>query len=222
MLELLQSFLRAAFLVIATLNVYSLAIAQESQHFEDPLDHDQAVRAIQQAGSKGTGIPIKSGSVKLKLGSAILNDDLIELSGIENIIFNSDGSGFTVSLSGDHFFDFDKSDLLPAAIKSLEKISTLTQAYKVKSMLVEGHTDSLGSKMYNQLLSHERANSAKNWLVSNGFPESLITARGRGENFPLEPNYKDNGEDNPEGRARNRRIDLTVSTVKKSNDSSAH
>lgn len=67
---------------------------------------------------------------------------------------------------------------------------------------ISGHTDSRGSNSSNQILSQERANSVKDWLVSKGIDPSRITAVGYGEEMPLVPN------DSPENMAKNRRIEF--------------
>jgi outer membrane protein OmpA-like peptidoglycan-associated protein len=62
-------------------------------------------------------------------------------------------------------------------------------------------------------LSDDRAASVKNWLVQNaGVSASRITTRGFGETKPVAPNTNPNGTDNPEGRQKNRRVEITIRT----------
>ena len=75
---------------------------------------------------------------------------------------------------------------------------------------IEGHTDSKGTDAYNQKLSERRANAVKNYLESNGVTASRLDAVGKGESDPVVPNTKPDGKDNPEGRAKNRRVELKV------------
>jgi outer membrane protein OmpA-like peptidoglycan-associated protein len=67
---------------------------------------------------------------------------------------------------------------------------------------ISGHTDSRGTDANNQSLSERRANSVKDWLVSNGISSSRITTVGYGESKPIAPN------DSPENMLRNRRIEF--------------
>jgi hypothetical protein len=67
-------------------------------------------------------------------------------------------------------------------------------------VLIEGHTDGVGSHAHNMKLSDDRAVSVKNWLVLNaGVSASRITTRGFGETKPVAPNTNPNGSDNPAG-----------------------
>ena len=70
---------------------------------------------------------------------------------------------------------------------------------------LEGHTDDRGRDQYNQLLSEQRADSARNYLIAEfDFPESKLIARGQGEKMPLVPNTDD------AARSLNRRVDIRV------------
>jgi outer membrane protein OmpA-like peptidoglycan-associated protein len=62
-------------------------------------------------------------------------------------------------------------------------------------------------------LSDDRAASVKSWLVQNaGVSASRITTRGWGETKPVAPNTNTNGSDNPAGRQKNRRVEITIRT----------
>jgi outer membrane protein OmpA-like peptidoglycan-associated protein len=71
-------------------------------------------------------------------------------------------------------------------------------------MVVEGHTDSQGSVDFNQNLSLQRAQSVRDYLVSRGIAADRISANGLGSTRPIAPN------NNPEGRANNRRVEIIV------------
>jgi OOP family OmpA-OmpF porin len=73
------------------------------------------------------------------------------------------------------------------------------------TVLVEGHTDSHGSDELNQKLSQERADAVKQYILANmDLPPSSIDAAGFGESKPIASN------ETPEGREKNRRIDLVI------------
>ena len=125
------------------------------------------------------------------------------------------GQAIVIDLSSDVLFDFDKSDIKPPAVATLDKVAVIIQAKSTGKVLIEGHTDAKGSKAYNQKLSERRAAAVKRWLVDHHRlnPGRFVT-RGWGETRPVAPNTHEDGRDNPEGRARNRRVVITISGVK--------
>jgi outer membrane protein OmpA-like peptidoglycan-associated protein len=114
-----------------------------------------------------------------------------------------------IELSSDVLFDFDKADLLPKAIPALEKVATILKSYPNAACSIEGHTDNKGLKDYNQKLSERRAASVKDWLTAHGV-SSPMTTRGWGATKPVAPNALPNGRDDPEGRKKNRRVEIVV------------
>ena len=118
-----------------------------------------------------------------------------------------------IELDADVLFDFDKYNLKPEATESLKKVSQVVQSYAQAPLLIEGHTDGMGTHAHNMKLSDDRAASVKHWLVQNAaVPENRITTRGWGETKPVAPNKNPNGTDNPAGRQKNRRVELTLRT----------
>ena len=110
----------------------------------------------------------------------------------------------SLSLGADAFFDFDKSNLKPEGRDALSRLASDMAGANVQSVDIVGHTDSIGTEAYNQGLSERRAPSASDFMVSQGVNPGLITTRGMGELQPVAPN------NTPEGRAQNRRVDITV------------
>jgi len=98
-------------------------------------------------------------------------------------------------------FDFNRAtlrpDSLPALIAARDAILTLGGDWRI-----EGHTDSVGSRGYNQTLSEARALAVRDWLVAAGVPAAGLTAQG----FAFDRPVADNATD--AGRARNRRVEL--------------
>ena len=102
-------------------------------------------------------------------------------------------------------FDFNKATLKPEARSQL---ATVLQALKEQpglNVLVVGHTDSVGSDAYNMGLSQRRAESVATYLVQNGVPRQSIKTEWHGESQPVASNA------NAEGRAQNRRVEITLS-----------
>jgi OmpA-OmpF porin, OOP family len=116
----------------------------------------------------------------------------------------------TIDLRGVNF-DFDKANLRPDAVAILEEASAILNAHPDMRVEVAGHTDAIGTAEYNQGLSERRARAVYDYLTSHGVDASRISGpNGYGETRPIAPNTNEDGSDNPEGRARNRRTELNV------------
>src|SRR5881398_535675 len=111
--------------------------------------------------------------------------------------------GLIVNMS-DVLFATGSYTLKPGAREKLAKISGIVLAHPGLTMQIEGHTDSVGGDEFNQTLSERRAGSVRDFLADQGVPASSITARGLGKTEPVASN------DTPEGRQRNRRVELVV------------
>ena len=86
----------------------------------------------------------------------------------------------------------------------LNQIATTLKANSVCRINIVGHTDNRGSDQYNQQLSEERANSVRDYLISQGVNGETLTAQGRGEAVPL----AGADQSTEEGLAANRRIEF--------------
>ena len=112
--------------------------------------------------------------------------------------------GLVVNMS-DVLFDSGKYTLRPLAREKLAKISGIVLAYPSLHLAVEGNTDSVGTELYNQELSEQRAEGVRSYLTQQGVPESSTSAMGFGKSRPIASN------DTSEGRQQNRRVELIVS-----------
>lgn len=92
----------------------------------------------------------------------------------------------TVVLVTDQLFAFDKAILTNAAKARLDKdvIGRIATCVSLESVVVEGHTDRLGSQQYNQKLSEKRADAVKAYLVSKGVAKDKIETIGMGKTVP--------------------------------------
>jgi outer membrane protein OmpA-like peptidoglycan-associated protein len=108
-------------------------------------------------------------------------------------------------LARDVLFEFNSDRLQPEAIESLKRlVQYLSRPPGLTTLIVEGHTDSVGSAIYNENLSQRRADSVRKALISVGLSASKVKAIGYGESRPI----ADNG--NFQGRAMNRRVEFKV------------
>jgi outer membrane protein OmpA-like peptidoglycan-associated protein len=105
---------------------------------------------------------------------------------------------------GDVLFATGKSDLQPAALSTLDSVLAAISKEPKRSIVVEGHTDSVGSASANLELSQRRADAVMQYLVAHGIAPQRIKADGRGEANPVDTNAT------AEGRQHNRRVDVIV------------
>lgn len=115
-------------------------------------------------------------------------------------------------VSADALFEFDKSELSADAEETLRVLGPLVAEKNPKSIRLEGHTDSKGSDDYNQRLSEERARAVEQWISKEKITTAPVSRAGFGERKPVAPNEKPDGSDSPEGRQKNRRVEIVLST----------
>jgi OmpA-OmpF porin, OOP family len=87
----------------------------------------------------------------------------------------------------------------------LNRLATFLSANPQTRILIEGHTDSRGSDEYNEVLSERRAKAVATELMSRGISPDQVQTLGRGKSYPVASN------DTPEGRQRNRRVEIVFS-----------
>jgi len=114
------------------------------------------------------------------------------------------GEGIKVTFDSGILFDFDSSELRPAARRNLDELAASVRDFDDTEIMVVGHTDSQGSASYNQGLSERRANAAYRYLADQGVRPSRIRALGRGEEEPVTSN------DTESGRQENRRVEVAI------------
>jgi outer membrane protein OmpA-like peptidoglycan-associated protein len=126
----------------------------------------------------------------------IVRDDFLE--GLKAI---DEGSAIVLE---NIFFEFNKTELLPASYEELDKVAFFMLEDDIKLIEISGHTDNEGSDSYNQKLSEGRAAAVVNYLASRGVKPERMTAAGFGESRPVDTNQTETG------RAQNRRVEFTL------------
>lgn len=122
-----------------------------------------------------------------------------------------DSCGTKITLSNAILFRVEDSTIDPEAKKVLNEVAGVLKEGKVPAAKVYGHTDSVNSDEENLVLSQERALSVVTYLTDQGVTSSLIP-EGMGEKHPIANNINKNGSDNPDGRAKNRRVEIFIPT----------
>ncbi len=196
---------------------------------------EEAEQAVQRTGSNGpkmimietgSAVPIESTSVDVLLrkentqkhekdirgGADELDMHAVPLErAISELGAKTTDTAIIINLKSDVLFDFDKWDIKKEAIPTLAKVAVIIKKKGKGRTLIEGHTDSIGSLAYNQKLSERRAEAVKSWLVKRfGLKPEMFIVKGYGETKPIAPNTNKDGSDNPAGRARNRRVTITI------------
>jgi len=134
-----------------------------------------------------------------------------DIAGANVVVVDETPQATRLTVQNDVLFDFDKAELRPEAAQALARVAEIIRQRQPRRVRVLGHTDSLGADAYNQALSERRARSVETWLASNGgggLPE--MQAEGRGEREPVAPNAAPDGRDDPDGRQRNRRVEVLL------------
>jgi len=117
--------------------------------------------------------------------------------------------GLVMNLGGDHLkFDFDKAELRPQDRELLSRIAGILMTSRDYTVSVRGHTDDVGSDVYNQKLSERRAQVVRDYLVESGMSPDILSVEGHGKSLPRVPGHSE------EARAKNRRVELAIVNVR--------
>jgi len=114
-------------------------------------------------------------------------------------ILSAEDTKFTV------FFQHNSNQLPQQTLDTLDRIIALAADHPISTITITGYTDSHGDKLYNVMLSAERANRVKAYLVQKGVPAVKIKVFGKGPENPIESNAT------LEGRKKNRRVEIELS-----------
>ena len=101
-------------------------------------------------------------------------------------------------------FSFDNYSITRSYKVFLDSLKEFIEQHENISVIIEGHTDNVGSEQYNMALSQRRATSVLNYLTEKGIDKKILTAKGLGEVKPIASNA------NPAGRALNRRTEIYI------------
>lgn len=109
-----------------------------------------------------------------------------------------------LDIPSDASFDVGRSAIKPNFVPVLNRFADSLNQNPVTTVTIIGHTDSTGSDAINNPLSFERANAARNYLISRGVAPQRIATDGRGSREPIASNATE------QGRAQNRRVEIYV------------
>jgi outer membrane protein OmpA-like peptidoglycan-associated protein len=117
-----------------------------------------------------------------------------------------DTSNHTITSVGTCYFNYNSAKKITYRNFSKRLLKKLSLKLKEadSKIVVTGHSDNVGSKEYNSQLGLERAEKVKQYLIKKGVPADMIEVSSKGETDPVTSNQS------PEGRARNRRVEITI------------
>lgn len=118
--------------------------------------------------------------------------------------------GLVVTL-GDMLFETGKSNLKGNAVNDLAKLSNFLKKYPDRSLMIEGHTDNIGSEDSNMSLSQRRSDSVRMFLVQQGVNSNRLSSSGKGEGSPISDN------ESVAGRSLNRRVEVIITNSTNTN-----
>lgn len=137
--------------------------------------------------------------------AAIAGDEAARLrTELEGLQAKQTDRGMVLTL-GDVLFNSGRSELRPAAMRTVERLADFMQQRAKLSVLIEGHTDNVGEDAYNVNLSQQRADAVSSVLGARGIDSQRVRSHGLGEAYPSASN------DSAGGRQQNRRVEIVFS-----------
>lgn len=160
-----------------------------------------------QSGNNRTGAVVGA-AAGAAVGAAVgrrMDKQEAELRQIEGVEVTRPSEGeISVRMTSDILFDFNSAALRSGSRETLNELASNFSQYPDNEIIVEGHTDSVGSDAYNQKLSEQRASTVADYLIDRGVAASNVIVYGYGELRPKSTN------DTAEGRQLNRRVEIHI------------
>lgn len=147
----------------------------------------------------------KNDADRANSSAALAGDEAARLrTELEGLQAKQTDRGMVLTL-GDVLFNSGRSELRPAAMRTVERLADFMQQRAKLSVLIEGHTDNVGEDAYNVNLSQQRADAVGSALASHGIGVQRVRSHGLGETYPSASN------DSAGGRQQNRRVEIVFS-----------
>jgi len=215
----MRQFATIAARAVATLTVLAWVILPAAHGAR--LRAFQAFRALraadagqQQPGQiqQPTGTWQKPGEIQQPKGTWQKPGEIQVPKGIQAIQAHESGCEQRLTTVADALFEFDKATLGADAEQTLAVLGPQIAQRGEHPIVIEGHTDSIGSDAHNQRLSEQRAAAVRAWLAAHRFVPASTPIKGYGKTRPVAPNANPDGSDNPTGRQKNRRVEVVIKT----------
>lgn len=197
---------------VASIALCLLASCSGEQQKAAPKPQDAQLTAQKSGVSSGSATKaLPPASVSKGMAGETMNADVSGLSGdISDLSVRVTATATIVDLPADILFAFDQATPSAGAQGPLQKLLGYVRAGASGTVTVTGYTDAKGEDAYNLALSQKRAQAVADWLKGQGVAVGRLTVVGKGEADPIAPNAKADGSDDPDGRAKNRRVSVTI------------
>jgi outer membrane protein OmpA-like peptidoglycan-associated protein len=159
--------------------------------------------AMDQAALRAKEQAAKDDAARAQAQTAALRAQLLRQ--LNEVLQTTDTPRGLVVNMADVLFETNKYALSQDAQLKLAKLSGIIQAHPGLNLAIEGYTDTTGTSDYNLKLSQQRADTVRDFLVSQGLSADIITATGMGQERPVADNST------AAGRKANRRVEIIVS-----------
>jgi outer membrane protein OmpA-like peptidoglycan-associated protein len=157
------------------------------------------------SAKRGAVVGTVAGTAAGAIVGAMMDRQERQLRQIEGVeVARTGDNELKVTMRNEVLFDFNSAGLRSASRDELREMADVFSQYNDTTIVVAGHTDSVGSSSYNQSLSERRAYAVSNYLEDLGVRGSRLDSVGYGESRPKSDN------DTSSGRQRNRRVELYV------------
>lgn len=212
----------------------ALSLVAVSACVTDPNTGEKKVSRTAIGGAGGAGLGYLLGSVIGGKTARIVGAGIGGVAGgvvgyqmdkqIKELKEDTAGSGIDVTQEGDGIlvnlpdvtFAVNSTEISPSFQAALDNVAQSMTKYPDSLIDVYGHTDSTGSDTYNLDLSKRRADSVARYLITRRVASSRIQTQGMGKNYPVADNTT------PEGRAKNRRVEIKITPVTQDEAAAAH
>ena len=168
--------------------------------------------ATAQTAIGGLALDLTAESRDLEFPTKDLVFQIEDLSGgVRDLDVKETETEIRIELAADVLFDFDSAELRAEAEQALGSVAGIIRSHRGAGVRVEGHTDAKGSDGYNRKLSKRRAEAVRDWLLAaEGLGGTKFKTTGFGESKPTAANEKPDGSDDPDGRQKNRRVEIVI------------
>ena len=163
----------------------------------------QAQAAAQQAALQAKAQAAKEEAAKAEAATAALRAQLLQQ--LNAVLMTTDTPRGLVVHMADVLFKVGKFALSTDAQLKLAKLSGIIQAHPGLNLAIEGYTDNTGSSAFNMTLSQQRADTVRQFLITQGLSPDTISSKGLGPADPIADNST------AAGRKQNRRVEIIVS-----------
>ena len=195
---------RAQQLVPDAVLIAERALAVAEQSFKDEPSSFITRDLAYYAGQKAHHAEVLALAAHGVAGSASRETALADVTPMAQSPGLEEASGIVATLPVSVMFAPDQSDLLPAACVRLNQVVAALMVTKERRLTIEVHSDSNGSTVFSRVLSQQRANVVRAYIISRGYSGTLIIASGLGGSRPVASNAS------PKDRSNNRRVDIII------------